>query len=262
MSTKQAISIPFTVSAVALLLFSSLFIVKRIQANGPGDTIILFEDDFEDSNKEAWTTEEGGNGTCPIGEWTNEEDLFVSSPTHVWNMSPYSSAAPGDDCHDYLIMPTVTVPLTVTTPFTLTFFHTYFTEGGSFCNPPEGDPPCDYGEIEISVNDGPWVVAAGRFDDLREDFPTLTVETVDLSSRISSGDEVRIRWHFRSDFAGDLPFLGWWVDDVTLSGTEVADTPTAVALNNLSQTSTTPLVGICLLLIISTVAIFARRRYR
>lgn len=259
MSRRHHLSISITLGAVTLLLFSSLIFVRKTIAQTT-ETVVLLSDNFE-SGANGWTSEEGGDGTCLTGSWAQEEDpIIVNSATHNWNMNPYTSAAPGDDCHDYLISPQVMVPVTITSPFTLTFFHAHLTEGGRLCNPPEGDPPCDFGLVEVSVNDGPWIVVSNRYEDTNAEFPLMEMESLDLSTQISSGDTVQVRWHFRADFAVEILIGGWWVDDVTLSGTESAQAPTAIQLNNATQLSNSPLLLFTLLLFVSVSSILIYQR--
>ena len=136
----------------------------------------------------------------------------------------------------------------------LTFWHRYALE----------HPLWDGGEIEISVNSGPWATVTpatisppypagtlpGSFSNplvgkqgwtnKNPSWPLFDQVTVNLAGNASPGQTVRFRFRLGTDRgnAGLGPSLGWWIDDIRVTGP--CNTPTPTATRTPTPTATPP----------------------
>lgn len=224
------------------------------QSAAAGPDAIIFQDNMENGIN-GWTTslEAQGGAACPAApEWhqsMNPGDAH--SPTHAWTNNPYTAAGTGagsaEYCVNYLTSPSIVTPLGEP-QLTLTFWEKHHTEGGEpspgvfVCNAPGGTPPCDFGVVQISNDNG------ANFTSLpSNDFPTryegatladFTYKPVTLGlgpTHFTPGNTIRIRFAFHSDaLVASPPFLGWFIDDVVLQ----TGPPTGVGLASFSGSAT------------------------
>ena len=188
----------------------------------------IFFDNME-NGVNGWTTEfEGCPATVTASEWHQVEG-DSHSPTHSWTNSPYTQAGTGN-CLNHLISPSIVTPAGDPSLF-LGFWEHHFTEGGTACNPPENTPPCDFGQVYISDDDGAtYTLAHDGQTRFEEGFPGAPYAQVilPLETLFTPGNTIRIRFTFSSDALLALPAGGWWIDDVEVN----TGNPTAATLTS------------------------------
>ena len=199
----------------------------------PGNPI--FSDDMNDLH--GWTVSHELIGPAnPTLCSTNEWHLTMAdthSPQQAWTNNPYREAGTADPnsedesrCNNYLTSPSISIPAGAGS-VKFRFWEHHFTEGPNTatnpCNPPDGDPPCDFGVVEVSTdNGGTWTTVSSRYEGGTAADP-YTQSEVNLGS--VAGQTIRIRFAFSSDFSvASPPFTGWSVDDVEIR----AEVPTLV----------------------------------
>ena len=211
---------------------------------------ILFSDDLNDTH--GWTV---SHEIVPVSETdpvpptplecnTNEwhlTQLDVHSPAQAWTNNPYTTAANAEQidarCNNYLTSPAFNVP-SGTGDLKLRFWEHHFTEGpqssANPCNPPDGDPPCDFGEVEISSDGGAnWTLVSPHYEGGTAN--DAYVQAV-LSLPNVTGS-IKLRFKFSSDFfAATPPFTGWSVDDVEVRG----NVPTSVTIASFTAKASKP----------------------
>jgi carboxypeptidase T len=150
-----------------------------------GDPPTILVDDFE-SGTGAWTLE---------GFWNT-----TSARAHSPALSLTDSPA-GPYANDTEFSAVMNGPLR----FTRLGFWTSFSTEADY----------DYGRVQISSNDGPWVTLRS-FEGLQSDW---SYEEIDLSSY--AGQDLEIRFQMDSDYLATDD--GWYLDDVTLFGASAAN---------------------------------------
>ena len=215
-----------------------LFVLKPHLPTASG--AVLLSHDAEDGT-EGWTVSHEGvadddlgpPAQCDADEWHQTSTDYHSS-THAWTNSPYDPAFPGVACINYLTSPSISVPPGANV--TLTFWEHHFTEGGTVCNPPQNDPEtCDFGEVELSVDNGAtWKTVSNRYDGGGPNNPYIE-SSLPLGSL--GGKTIRVRFKFTSDSTVSAPpYLGWAVDDIEVRAT----VPTAATVASFSARRQAP----------------------
>jgi choice-of-anchor B domain-containing protein len=185
-------------------------------------------------------------GHCATDEWhvTTSES---HSATHAWTNNPYTQAFQADHCRNDLTTPPITIP-TGMTGLTASFWEHHHTEGqdqryGNPCNPPDNEPVpyCDFGEVQLCVEPGcdlpsaTWSTLSNRYEG------GLPGDSYVEKSHLlgpQAGKTIRLRFRFTADsFAASPPqgpFLGWFIDDIVVSGLSA---PTAVTVASFTATA-------------------------
>ncbi len=237
--------LPFIVS-IALVVVGLLFIgsINHPTANAApahAPNVTLFSDDME-SGVNGWsvTHQAVGGATCPNNEWS-QTTADSHSATHAWTNNPYSAATSGN-CLNFLTSHAIVTPNNVS-DLIVTFWHHYYTEGPPGCNAPSGDPPCDYGTVQITTNAGAsWTDVSARYEG-GSALDAYTQATLPLDGFYTPGDTIQIRFRFSSDATlAAPPFLGWYIDDIVVTGTTSGNTltPTNTATKTNTPTNTIP----------------------
>lgn len=228
------------VGSIVVFLLALLFIgsantstVDAARVLAPDATI--FSDDME-SGVNGWTVSHQalGGATCTSDEW-HQTLVDSHSATHAWTNSPYTQATSGN-CLNFLTSPAISIP-GGTSNLQLSFWYHVLSEGGDICNPPDTNPPCDFGIVEATNNGGSsWMtVSPTRY----EGTVAAYIESVlDLDSFVSGGQTIKLRFTFSSDALFAVPGGGWWIDDVTLTGTTGGPTNTPTKTPTLTRTPT------------------------
>jgi hypothetical protein len=221
--------------------------------------VVVFSDNMENGIN-GWTTSRNGNGgaVCAAADEWHQIDGDGHSPTHSWTNNPYQpsgvNAGSGEYCEQHLTSPAILTPLGFSALF-LVFWEKHFTEGGEpvpgvpVCNAPGGTPPCDFGIVQISRNNG------GSYTPLpHPDFPhrfeggdPVQATPAGTWNRIlfqlgpgdfTPGETLRIRFTFNSDALVASPptgpFAGWYIDDVSLATAP----PTSVGISSFAAKAT------------------------
>lgn len=232
--------LPFVVT-MALILIGLLFIGS---ANSPtanaspafAPNAVLFGDDFE--TEKGWTTQhQAVDGANCVSEWHKTTDAH--SPTTAWTNSPYEQAVNGT-CLNHLISPVINIPGGAT-DIALSFWYKVLSEAPPVCNAPTGEPPCDFGVVQVTKNGGStWLtVSPTRYEGTVNSY---TEAVLDLDNFVAAGDSIQLRFTFSSDALLAIANGGWWIDDVTLTGTTggATNTPSITPTKTLTPTQTVP----------------------
>jgi hypothetical protein len=207
----------------------------------------IISNGFESGTLEGYTSVVA---TCVPGGcgWTN---VTTAAHTGVRSLFAPDVNEPSDQ---QLTSPAFTVPTTLPK---LTFWHRYALE----------HPLWDGGELEISPNGGPWVtvtpsaisptyppgVIPGTFSnplvgkngwtDKNPSWPGWDQVTVNLSA-YAGIPNTRFRFRLGTDHGnmGQGPALGWWIDDITVTGPCATATPTITRTRTPTPTPTLPCV--------------------
>lgn len=197
----------------------------------------LFSDNME-SGTNGWSVSHQGVGgaTCTANEW-HQTTLDSHSATHSWTNTPYSAATSGQ-CLNFLTSPAIVTPNNITA-LTLTFWHHFFTEGGATCNPPTGEPPCDFGMVQMTRDSGAtWTDVSSRYEGGSAVDPYVQA-SLSLEGHYFAGDTIKIRFQFSSDAtAATPPYLGWFIDDVAVTGTPGSPAPSPTPTKTATATNT------------------------
>lgn len=177
----------------------------------PALALDLFFDDME-GGINGWTTYRETQGAplfCTADEW-EQSTLDSHSATTCWTNSPYQEAG-GDDptsvCINYLESPAFPVPNGISA-VTLNFWHHYNTE-----------ETFDLAEVQVSTDDTNWTTVSGApYSGLSQPGNGLSYNEVTLSleGNYTPGGNLAVRFRFSSDQL--VPGVGWFVDDVKVSG--------------------------------------------
>ncbi|MFN2467535.1 MAG: hypothetical protein ABR521_05310 [Gaiellaceae bacterium] len=226
MRAKRFLKQVVTVAAgLAVVVMVGAATPRAVQAQPSAQ---LFFDNME-NGVNGWTTAfEGCPATMTASEWHQVEG-DSHSPTHSWTNSPYAEAGSGN-CLNHLISPSIAT-LALDPSIYLAFWEHHFTEGGSVCNPPGNTPPCDFGQVYISDDDGATYTLAHdvntRFEEGTAGAPYVQ-RTFPLEGLFTPGNTIRIRFTFSSDALLAFPLGGWWIDDVEVN----TDNPTVATLTS------------------------------
>ncbi len=219
-----------TIFSVVVIVLVLMFIGS---ANSPIATaapalapnVTLFSDDME-SGTNGWTVshQATGGAACASDEW-HQVTTDSHSASHSWSNGPYTASTSGN-CLNYLTSPAIVTPANIS-DLTLTFWNHFFTEGPPTCNAPSGEPPCDFGIVQITTNAGAsWTDVSARFEGGSAVDPYVQA-SVPLDGFYAAGNTIQLRFKFSSDATlATPPYLGWFIDDVEVSGTISANTLT------------------------------------
>lgn len=162
------------------------------------ETTVSFQDDYTDLT--AWTSAE---------DWNLTEEDYVTEPTSLTD-SPYADYA--DNSNTAI---TLDAPIAVgqADEYRLWFWAKWNIEADY-----------DYAQLQISVNEGDWMPACGRYTKAGSDWQALNEpiwdgiqmewvqEEIDLDGLVADGDNIRLRFVLGSD--GALTMDGFYVDDL------------------------------------------------
>ncbi len=204
-----------------------------------------FSDDLEPGAEQGWEVDTDVNESPLSDPWAVVDDLGASSPSHSW----FSDAKTVMLKDDRLVLPAQDL----TAASRLTFWHRFYFE-----------PGFDGGVLEVSTDGGAWrdVVDAGAFfleggynDSIATDFGSpiagrnawsggpldaelAPMERVVVDVGALAGENVRFRLRLATDEFGPLalPGMGWWVDDVEVTGIPVACNRPPVANDDSAST--------------------------
>lgn len=147
-----------------------------------------------------WTVSWSGDGA----PWRTTSSRSDTPPNAVFAPDPYYTS------DNALISPSVPI---ATTSAQLTFRHSYDTES---C--------CDYGLLEISIAGGAFteiIAAGGSFVTGGYDgygwrgYSGGFITTAVNLPAAAAGKNVRLRWHFTSDYSAG--YDGWYIDSISLT---------------------------------------------
>jgi hypothetical protein len=245
---------------VALAVAFCLVLAAASAQSAPAQrnaTVILFSDNMDGPNNWSLSNEiaDGVGPDCDPNPEFQRVPGDAANPTHSgslhWTNNPYNPADAsgglmgGGICLNYMTLNTNKAIQTTAAMATLTLsvWEHHHTEGAdprfpeNPCNPqndPPGEPPCDFGLIQVSKDLGAtWTDISPRIEGGLPTDPHAEQTFTLNSTHYTPGDKLLIRFSFSSDssLGGPTPpppppgpFEGWYIDDVTVR----ADIPTAV----------------------------------
>jgi hypothetical protein len=253
MTRTPALLLIIALVVIALLLLGSLPNATADAARAAAPNVTLFTDTME-SGTNGWTVSHSaaGGATCSANEWA-QTTLDSHSATHSWTNTPYTAATTGT-CFNDLVSPAIVTPNNASN-LALSFWHHFFTEGPPTCNAPSGEPPCDFGIVQISTNNGAsWSDVSSRYEGGTAVDPYVQVNH-SLEGLYIPGDTIKLRFRFSSDATlAAPPYLGWYIDDVVVTADVSGPTLTSTLTPTNTPTATnTPTGGVQLVFGPSTV---------